>query len=119
MATTGERDLKEYVGEGGTQTARSDFDIVAHNMDQAGRTIDRCRQSATIAKFAFADAERWRIGYERGWVPARSAALHIHDALGRLKAIHFDRRDPREFNPVQIRDKSLFKASGIAWEPVI
>jgi hypothetical protein len=118
MAATGERDLKEYVGEGGTQSAKADFDLIAHNMDMAGRTVDACKQADTLAKYDFADAERWQIGFDRGWVTARDGARHIHDSLKRLKAIHFDRRDANEYNSVQIHDKALFNAAGLAWEPV-
>lgn len=118
MAATGERDLNEYMGEGGTQMAKSEFDIVVRNMELAGRSVDGCKQAATVAKYAFIDAERWQIGFDRGWVPASDAARHVHDALKRLKAIHFDRRDPKEYNIVQIRDKALFKAAGIAWSPI-
>src|SRR5471032_2297534 len=85
LAATGERDLNQYMGEGGTQTAKSDFDIVARNMDLAGRTIDACRQADTIAKYAFTDAARWQIGFDRGWVPAPVAAIRVHSALRRLK----------------------------------
>ncbi|HEY5095872.1 MAG TPA: hypothetical protein VII69_12220 [Candidatus Eremiobacteraceae bacterium] len=118
LAATGERDLSQYMGEGGTQTAKSDFDIVARNMDLAGRTVDACKQADTIAKFAFTDADRWQIGFDRGWIPAPDAARHVHGALTRLKAIHFDSRDPKEYNSVQIHDKALFKAAGLAWEAV-
>ena len=118
MAATGERDLNQYVNEGGTQTAKSDFDIVAHDMDMAARSVTGCKQADTIAKFAFTDAARWQIAFDRGWVPAPNAAHHIHDSLKTLKAIHFDRRDPREYNSLQVRDKALFKSAGIAWDPI-
>lgn len=118
LAATGERDLNQYMSEGGSQTAKSDFDIVARNMDLAGRTVDNCKQAVTIAKYAFTDADRWQIGFDRGWVLAPDAARHIHNALRRLKAIHFDSRDPKEYNSVQIHDKALYRAAGLAWEPV-
>jgi|GEM_PF-6453549 len=118
LAATGERDLNQYMGEGGTQTAKSDFDIVARNMDLAGRTVDACKQPDTIAKFAFTDAARWQIGFDRGWITAPIAARRVHSALRRLKAINFDSRDAREYNSVQIRDKALYRAAGLAWEPV-
>jgi len=118
MASTGERDLREYSSEGGTQLARSDFELVNHNMDMAAQTVNGCKQPDTLAKYAFADAERWQIGYDQGWVPARISARHVHDALARLHAIRFDRRDPVEFNAVQIRDKAMFKAAGLPWPPI-
>ena len=118
MAATSERDLTQYVAEGGTQMARSEFDIVVRNMDLAARTVDACKQADTVAKFAFTDADRWQIGVDRGWVPAKVGARRLHAALERLKAINFDRRDPREYNIVQIHDKAMFKAAGIAWNPI-
>jgi hypothetical protein len=42
----------------------------------------------------------------------------MHADLQRLKAIHLDRRDAREYDSVQIQDKALFKKAGYAWEPV-
>ena len=101
MASTGERDLREYSSEGGTQLARSDFELINQNMDKAARTVNACRQADTLAKYDFADAERWQIGFDQGWVSARDGARHVHDALVRLHAIRFDRRDPFEFNAVQ------------------
>jgi hypothetical protein len=118
MAATGERDLSEYVGEGGSQTARSDFDLIVRNVDKAALTLDSCKQAATVAKYALVDAGRWQIGFDRGWVAAPDAALRIHADLKRLKAIRFDRRDAREFDSVQIQDKALFRKAGFTWEPV-
>jgi hypothetical protein len=118
MAATGERDLTEYVGEGGTQLARSDFELMARNVDKAAITVDACKQADTVAKFALTDAERWQIGFDRGWVAAPDAARRIHADLKRLKAIHFDRRGAREFDSVQIEDKALFVKAGMPWEPV-
>ena len=118
MAATGERDLTEYVAEGGSQTARSDFDLIVSNVEKAARTVDACKQSDTIAKYALVDANRWQIGFDRGWVDAPNAARRIHADLKRLKAIHFDRRDRREYDSVQIQDKALFRKAGFAWEAV-
>jgi hypothetical protein len=118
MAATGERDLTEYVGEGGSQLAKSDFDLIVRNMDKAALSIDACKQADTVAKYAFVDANRWQIGFDRGWVAAPDAARRIHADLRRLKAVHFERRDKREFDAVQIQDKALFKKAGFAWEPV-
>jgi hypothetical protein len=118
MAASGERDLTEYIGEGGSQTARSDFDLIVRNVDKATLTVDACKQADTLAKYAFVDADRWQIGFERGWITAPDAARRIHADLGRLKAIHFDRRDMREYDSLQIEDKSLFQKAGYPWQPV-
>jgi hypothetical protein len=118
MAATGERDLSDYVDEGGSQLARSDFDLIVRNLDKAGASIDTCRQADTIAKYAFVDAQRWQIGFERGWVAAPDAARRMHAELQRLKAIRFDRRDKREYDVVQVQDKALYKKAGLAWDPV-
>jgi hypothetical protein len=118
MAATGERDLSEYVGEGGGQTARSDFDLIVRNVDKAALGIDLCKQADTLAKYALVDAGRWQIGFDRGWVAAPDAARRMHADLQRLKAIRFDRRDKREYDSVQIQDKALFMKAGFTWEPV-
>ena len=118
MAATGERDLSEYVGEGGSQLARSDFDLIVRNIDKAALSIDACKQADTIGKYSLVDADRWQIGFDRGWIAAPEAAKRMHADLQRLKAIHFDQRDKREYDSVQIQDKALYKKAGFAWEPV-
>jgi hypothetical protein len=118
MAATGERDLSEYIGEGGSQLARSDFELIARNIDKAAVTVDACTQADTVGKYALVDADRWQIGFDQGWIAAPEAAKRIHAVLQRLKAIRFDRRDVREYDSIQIHDKSLFKKAGFAWEPV-
>jgi hypothetical protein len=97
---------------------RSDFDLIVRNLDKAGGSVDACKQADTIAKYAFVDAQRWQIGFDRGWVAAPVAARRIHVELQRLKAIRFDRRDKREYDVVQVQDKALYKKAGLAWEPV-
>jgi len=118
MGNFGLKDAKSYIDEQNMDMAKTEFDVLSHNLDVAEDSIGECDDTAILRLFAIADAHRWQMGHEQSWVTAETAGLRMHDDIRILHSIGEQTRDPLTYDALQVTAKSYYREAGIAWDSI-